>query len=223
MKHSTIQTVIWDFNGTILNDIDLSTRAINAVLRRRGLPTIDTAQQRELFCFPVSAYYTSLGFDLNTEPHADLSDEFHEGYLAGVGECGLNLGVRELLSDFEGRGIRQFVLSAAEQEMLTAWVDMLDLTNVFTGVYGLSDRLAATKAGRGEELMRTFEVDGETTLFIGDTDHDIEVARGLGCQAVAVAQGHQGRPRLENMGAEVFDTFGDLQSGLGEVLCLKTT
>ncbi|MBT3345511.1 MAG: NUDIX domain-containing protein [Gemmatimonadetes bacterium] len=211
--------MIWDFNGTILDDVDLAVGAMNAVLNRRGLPAIDAQDHKKSFGHPVSDYYSALGIDLAREDLSLLSDEFHDGYLAGVSQCRLVEGVSDLLSAFQDRGIRQFVLSAAEQTMLDAWVRMLGIEGFFTGVYGLADRLAVTKVLRGQELQAAHDVCPGSTLLIGDTDHDVEVAEALGCVPVVVALGHQGAERFEGSGARVFDSF----RRLGEELLTATT
>jgi len=209
-----IETVIWDFNGTLMDDVDLAVRSMNALLQRRDLPAIDPDAHRRLFGHPVSGYYTALGFDLGRESLSAVSDEFHEEYLSGVAECELAPGAKELLEVFQRQGIRQFVLSAAEQTLLEAWVRILRIEGYIAGVYGLPDRLAVTKVTRGEELMKAAGVCPGTAILIGDTDHDLEVAAALGCSAVIVAQGHQSGDRLSRTGACIYSSCNDLRDGL---------
>ena len=204
------EAVIWDFNGTILADVELASGSISELLRRRGLPEISPEEHREAFQFPVSKYYERLGFDLAKEPQTDVSDEFHEVYLAGVRDCALNAGVREALDHFEDAGTPQFVLSAAQEEMVVDWAEALGIQAYFKGIYGLEDRLAATKVQRGQDLIRDFGLRAPETLFVGDTDHDVEVARHLGCHPAAVLQGHQGRERFDDSECEILDSFHDL-------------
>lgn len=208
------KAVIWDFNGTIMDDVELAAGAISRLLARRGLPTIDPAAHRRVFRFPVSDYYRSLGVDLDTEHQADVSDEFHEAYLAGVPDCRLNAGVRELLDHFQQTGADQYVLSAAEEAMVISWAEGLGVSDYFRAIYGLKDRLAATKKGRARDLVRDFALDTGSTLFIGDTDHDVAVARQLGCHPVLVLQGHQDRDRARGLDCELLPTFHALLSRL---------
>lgn len=207
-------SVIWDFNGTILDDVELAAGAANEMLKRRGLPELTPRRHRELICFPIADYYRVMGFDLEEEAHQDLADEFHDLYLAGVENCGMNEGVGALLEAFRRSEARQFVLSAAEESMLKSWVDMLGVSHYFEGVYGLTDRLASGKADRGRSLVADFALDPTSTLFIGDTDHDVEVARAIGCRPVAVLQGHQTRQRIDGAHCTVVETFDDLMSQL---------
>ena len=209
-----MKSVIWDFNGTILDDVELAAGSINEVLRRRNLPTIDKAAHRRIFRFPVSDYYRSLGFDLDREEQGDISDEFHSVYQSGVESCSLNPGIPEALEYLEKRGVDQFVLSAAQEEMVVAWVRLHGIQSRFKGVYGLSDRLAVSKARRCRDLIEDFDLDPSATLFIGDTDHDVEVARAVGCRPLVVLQGHQDGSRFAGADCEIYDTFNDLVNAL---------
>lgn len=213
-KLGPFDTTIWDFNGTLIDDVDLAVRAVNVVLGRRDLPTIDVDQHRRAFGHPVGGYYAALGIDLAREDLSALSDEFHEEYLSGVDACGPIDDALELLSACRDRGCRQFVLSAAEQSMLESWVSMLGIERFLDGVYGLGDRLAATKVTRGQELARVHEICPASTLLIGDTDHDVEVASALGCRPVVVAQGHQSLERLEETGEHIWLCFREVRDAL---------
>ena len=202
--------VIWDFNGTILDDSELAASAISELLERRGLQRISTKTHRGRFGFPISEYYRKLGLDLEKENLSNISDEFHEVYLRGVDQCPLNEGVQEVLESLEEMAVRQFVLSAAEQEMVESWVKTVGVQDFFEAVYGLSDRLAVTKIDRAIDLVNTFGLPAEKTLLIGDTDHDAEVAEAIGCKAILIPVGHQTRERIEIVNCRLLDSFGDL-------------
>lgn len=202
--------VIWDFNGTIIDDVELTAASISVLLTRRGLSAIDREAHRQAFGFPVGNYYRRLGFDLSRESQSDLSDEFHEVYVAGIPDCSPNRGVRAILDHFAASGIPQFVLSAAQQEMVEAWAETLGVASYFRAIYGLEDRLAASKEQRASDLIGDFGLRPAETLYIGDTDHDIEVAEGMGCFPVAVLQGHHTCDRFDGLNCEVYRTFADL-------------
>lgn len=196
-----------------MDDVALAVRSVNRLLERRGLPELDLETYRRVFRFPVSDYYADVGIDLTSDDMSAVSDEFHEGYLAGVTACGMHKGTLPLLERYSVAGIRQYVLSAAEEGMLLEWVGMLGIGRFFDGVYGLPDRLAATKLDRGHDLVATHHLNVTRTAFIGDTDHDVEVAQALGCRPVLVACGHQDRQRLLATGAQVCGSFQVLLNG----------
>ena len=206
--------VVWDFNGTLLDDVALAAASISEVLRRRDLPVLDVAMHRRVFGFPISAYYERLGLDLSVEALTDLADEFHEAYLAGVEGCSLNDGVLGLLEHFQRSDVPQFILSAAQQSLLCSWFRVHGVEPFFQLVYGLPDRLAKTKIDRGIDLFRDQHIVPSETLFIGDTDHDVEVAEALGGHPAVVLQGHQDRARFTEATCDVFDDFHGLMSAL---------
>ena len=80
MKYSHI---VWDFNGTLLDDIMAGIDAVNVMLAQRGLATIESVDAyRELFCFPIIKYYAKLGFDFDKEDYYSvLAPEWVAMYL----------------------------------------------------------------------------------------------------------------------------------------------
>jgi len=72
--------VIWDWNGTLINDVCLVVEIMNKMLKKRNLPRIDSKIYREIFDFPVTKYYLTLGFDFSKELFEELTDEFISEY-----------------------------------------------------------------------------------------------------------------------------------------------
>ncbi|MEN6370312.1 MAG: HAD family hydrolase [Thermotogota bacterium] len=208
------QSVIWDFNGTLVDDCALAVEAINVQLARRRLAPLSLDEYRQVFGFPLADYHRKLGFDLSVETMAGLADEFHDVYLAGAPACGLHAGVRAVLERLETAGVRQFVLSAMEETTLREALRRLDIGGHFEAIYGLDHRMADSKIVRGRELLGRFRLSASETLLIGDTDHDVDVARDLGVSAVLVARGHQSGNRLRTLGVPVYETFADLERTL---------
>jgi len=207
-------TVIWDFNGTLVDDVDLALRSINTMLVRRGLAPVTRDVYRRAFGFPLADYYRKLGVDLSRETMAGLADEFHEVYLPELPACGLQVGVRVILDSVRDAGGRQFVLSALEEGALRDAVERLGIGDYFAAVYGLDHRLGDSKLVRGRELADRYGLRNESTLFVGDMDHDAEVARALGLPVALVAQGHQAPETLQVCGCRVFETFHELRTAI---------
>ena len=209
-----LQTVIWDFNGTLIDDLDLVVRSVNVQLGRRGLPSVTIERYRDVFGFPVEAYYRKIGLDLDAEAMTELSAEFFDLYASGVASCPLHAGIREALERFRDAGVRQLVLSAMEERLLLATLDRLSIAGFFKASYGLDHMRADSKVKRAGKLLRDFNVEPTTALWIGDTDHDAEVAESLGVACVLIARGHQSRARLEATRCPVYDRVADLIEAL---------
>lgn len=200
-----IDHVIWDWNGTLLNDVPHAIDTINFLLESRGLPLMSVARYREIFGFPIRRYYETLGFDLQAESFADLCDQFIDRFMAKVGECPLAPGSRELLGQIKASGRKQSVLSATEQGRLHGMMSQFGLSHYFDFVFGIADKLAVSKVERGHDLMRESGVPPGRTLLIGDTDHDLEVGNALGISVVLVTHGHQSAERLKRLHHDVID------------------
>jgi phosphoglycolate phosphatase len=202
--------IIWDWNGTLLNDLNLCIMSINTLLERRKLPLLSNQSYREVFSFPVRDYYMAIGFDFKTEEFAIPAQEFIDLYETGVSGCSLHDQAVEVLSHFRDKGCRQFVLSAMHQDMLVKTLKHNDIYHYFEGVAGLDDHYAVSKVERGRQLIARFNINREHTLMIGDTNHDSEVAHDLGIACVLVADGHQSVQRLEKTGTPVVKNLAEL-------------
>ena len=191
--------VIWDWNGTLLDDVGHAVATMNTLLAPRGLPALDLVRYRQTFGFPLRGYYEACGFDLRSEPLSELCETFVDAFMAGVYDCPLVPGSRELLHAVKRAGKTQSVLSATDQENLENMVRGFQLETVFDFVFGVDNKLGSSKIDRGHELLAASGVDRTRSILVGDTDHDLEVGRALGIPVVLVAHGHQSTARLRTV------------------------
>jgi len=205
-----MRSVIWDWNGTLLNDLDFCISTINQLLEKRGLALLDHIQYKEIFSFPVKDYYEAIGFDFSKEDFSIPAREFIDLYNNGVKNCHLHQSAKKVLDFFKKAGKRQFVLSAMKQNMLQETLDHQNILDYFEVIAGLNDHYAASKIKRGEQLIYSHQILKEKAVMIGDTIHDYEVAEKLGIACILIANGHQSKERLENTGAFIADKLEDL-------------
>jgi len=81
--YGKLGTVVWDWNGTLLNDMEACIRSMNLMLEKRRLPPIDFETYRSVFTFPVIDYYRAVGIDPVKNGHQNL-DRFRFGPEAGL-------------------------------------------------------------------------------------------------------------------------------------------
>ncbi len=203
-------TIIWDWNGTLLDDIDLCIRSINKLLVDRNLPAVKKDTYKQIFSFPVQDYYRALGFDFKKEDFSIPAHQFIDLYKSGFAGCNMQKNGVEVLQNFEERGYNQFVLSAMEHEMLEKTLKEKDISKYFTSVAGLQDHYAVSKKEQGLKLIKDYQIDKKITWLIGDTTHDFEVARELDVKCILIADGHQSKQRLLKTGAKVIDNLEQL-------------
>jgi len=195
--------IIWDWNGTLLDDLWLALEIANGMLARRGLPTMDADRYREIFDFPVERYYRIAGFDFDREPFPVLADEFISEFNRRLPECSLRDRAVETLEHLRGEGVRQMILSASRKESLVTGVEHYGVTGFFEALHGLEDHFAVSKADLARTVAGTLPVDPERVVMVGDTLHDVEVAEAIGVRCVLVGGGHQSEERLQAAGVPV--------------------
>lgn len=205
-----MHSVIWDWNGTLLNDLDFCVSIINTLLKKRDLPLLNNESYKEVFSFPVKDYYKAVGFDFGKEDFSVPAREFIDLYDNGVKNCVLHNSAFEVLNHFKTLGIRQFVLSAMKQNMLEQTLKQQNIFHFFEGVAGLNDHYATSKIERGEQLISEYNIQKHGAWIIGDTIHDFEVAENLGIQCILIADGHQSFERLQKTGGKVIGSLREL-------------
>ncbi|MBN1563511.1 MAG: HAD family hydrolase [Anaerolineae bacterium] len=190
------QHIIWDWNGTLLDDAWLCIEIMNAMLVRRGLKRMTPEEYEQVFDFPVRDYYQRLGFDFQVEPFEKVSDEFIGRYMKRLPECKLRDCTREVLAHGWRKGLNQYVLSAMKHDTLNDMVTNFKLQTFFKAVTGLNDHHAHGKSDVGRAWLDQQHLDRSTIVMIGDTVHDFEVAQTLGIDFIPIHSGHHSRERL---------------------------
>ncbi len=190
------QQIIWDWNGTLLADVEHNVRTMNVLLESASLQPITVEHHREHFQFPVIEYYRKLGFDTSPDVFQTLCDDFSTRYYDGMRQCELVADVREVLESLSALGKTQCVLSASRQEDLVDALGHFGLSDIFQYVFGIEDNMATSKPERGRDMLTLSKISLDDTVLIGDTDHDLEVGKALGIDVILVDHGHQSFERL---------------------------
>lgn len=204
------KNVVWDWNGTLLDDKYTGVRTLNCMLEKRGLETLTLEAYREVFGFPVVDFYRRVGFDLEQETLHEISVDFVETYDVFAQGLTLNPGVKQTLSVLQQMGVKQYILSALREDLLTVMVKNFGIEKYFTRLCGSDNIYAAGKIERGYRMLDSCGMVPSQTLMIGDTVHDAEVAEALGFGKLLYGGGHNSESRLREK--------GNVISGLEEVV-----
>lgn len=202
--------IIWDWNGTLFNDIELCVDLINSVLVKRNLSPLTIEKYRDIFTFPVKDYYAKAGLDLEKYNFEQLGREWMDEYQQRRFEVGLHAQAEYLLEKIKSNGIEQSILSAYKHDTLLELVEHFNLQKYFTYLTGLDHIYATSKVNLGKELMEKLNHGMHEVLLIGDTLHDFEVAQEIGADCVLIADGHQSKQKLVGCGAKVYDDLNAL-------------
>jgi phosphoglycolate phosphatase len=206
--------IIWDWNGTLLDDTDFCRKIINRILIQNKLPALSLSKYRQIFTFPVQDYYQSAGLDFSKTSFEILGKDFIDEYESKKLTCSLHDNVVEILSAVKEEGIGQSVLSAYLHENLISILDHYKLTQYFDNISGLDNIYAGSKTHLGLKLIKDLDVNKNEVLLIGDTLHDAEVAKAIGVNCILIADGHQAKEKLYSNGNLVLRDLVGLKSYL---------
>ncbi len=204
-------TIIWDWNGTLLNDVSICIKAMNKLLNERGISPLTENRYRDVFTFPVRDYYEQIGFDFSVEEFDTPALKFIEYYQNFLPMAGLFPEVDAVLRQLKNNSINQYILSAMEHNSLLLSVRSLGIEKYFTAIAGIDNHFAKSKINRGIKLIDDMNIDRSKTLMVGDTLHDMEVAEALGINCVLVSQGHQTAKRLKVNRNIVINSLSELE------------
>ena len=207
-----LKHIIWDWNGTMLDDRWLTIAAMNIVLARRNMAELTEDRYLQLFTFPVIEYYRRLGFDFDKEPFSVSGSEFINEYNARAFEPQLHDGIIDLIAELNENGVSHSILSASSQKILNKLAKHHNINHYFIAVLGQDNHYAYGKIETGKMWINKLGIAPKNTLFIGDTEHDLEVANAIGSHCALLSWGHSSTERLENRGINVFDAMSDLKS-----------
>ncbi|MEU8875655.1 HAD family hydrolase [Streptomyces javensis] len=209
MGKNHVTHLVWDWNGTLLHDIDAVISATNASFQEIGLPPITLERYRDLYCVPVPRFYERLMGRLPSDEEWAVMDEaFHRHYWELAETSGLAIGARQLLTEWQEAGLTQSLCSLAPHEYLLPLVRTHGIERHFVRVDG---RTGQSNTGKAEQMMRHIAalegVPPQRMVVIGDALDDAVAARHVGARAVLYTGGSHSRASLEAAGAPVVDTL----------------
>jgi len=208
---NNIKHIIWDWNGTLLNDGWLFVKIMNHVLEKRGLKKITVKKYREIFCFPLESFYIKMGFDFKKESFEKSSLDFISLYSKHKNDADLYPGAKSLLFKLNKLGIKNYLLSAQNQQTLIAQVKFYKLFDFFDLIVGTDNLHARGKDVMAKKLINKIAPHNDQVLMIGDTNLDINISKKINCNAIGVAYGHQHIKRFEdNKNLKIVSDFNQL-------------
>jgi phosphoglycolate phosphatase len=200
-----IRNIIFDWSGTLVDDLPAVWRASNHVFTQAGVAELSLEQFRTEFQLPFDGFYQRHTPDV---PMDRLEEWFHSRFRE-VQESVVGLPhAREFLELCRRQGIRTFLLSAvhpdhfAVQSAATGFGGFID--HPYIGVWD--------KRRKIHEILAEHALDPAHTLFIGDMQHDIDTAKHGGLHSVAVLTGYNGLEQLRLSGPDlIVEHLGELR------------
>lgn len=199
--------IVWDWNGTLFNDVDLCVNCINRLLVSEDLKPLESLNHyRSVFGFPIQEYYKRAGFDFTKTPYDILAHRYMQDYQDKSYECKLFDDVVDTFKKASELGIKQVILSASKKDYLMDQINLFNILESIDSIWGIEDIYAHSKQELAQRFFETCGKDDEI-WFVGDSTHDFEVASSIGANCILVTTGHQSRERLETVNVPVVDSL----------------
>lgn len=192
--------VLWDWNGTLLDDTQAALNTLNIMLARRGVKPIEMGFFRDHFAFPCRPFYDMIGMHVEDEAWDALAQEYHDLYAEQP--KALNREAIAALEKVKASGAKQAIISALRQDLLDEVTARMGVARYMECIYGVDNLDGASKLDRALELMNHISLQvGEQldVVLIGDALHDKEVADALKVRCVLCGQGSHASWRLREV------------------------
>ena len=178
------RNLIFDWSGTLVDDLGPVIEATNAVFERYHLPPFDRDRFRREFRLPYSEFYAEFLPDI---PLAELEVHFRPAFSSAKSPVTVLPHAREKLEWCTHHGIRAFVLTSMDTQAFERQMDDFQLRHHFEATYsGIID-----KRDMIHEIIERHRLKPQETAFVGDMTHDVETARHGGLSSIAVLTGYQ--------------------------------
>lgn len=203
--------VVWDWNGTLLDDIGASLKSVNDMLDMRGMEHIDIDFYKECICTPIKGFYDRV-FDMDNEDYSVIIKQYNEGYLHHLKNCGLTKGAVEALEYFKKCGTKQIIVSSSNNDQLIMNAEKYGVTQYLDAILGSGDYFAGSKIERAAEYLAKNNPQNGRILVVGDLVHDAEMAKKIGADCVLLTSGHEHPDRLKASNVMLIDDLLQLKN-----------
>lgn len=196
--------LVWDWNGTLLDDIDLVVRATNAAFASVGGPVVTVEEHRRDFRRPINDYYTGvLGRPVSDAEFVLLDRVFHQSYRDSLATVALAKDAREAMASWSGT-----------QSLLSMWFhhELVPVVRGFGLEFARVDGLTGNLGGgyKVEHLkahLAELALNGTEVVLIGDSVDDADAALSVGARCVLYSGGFTHVDNLRTCGVPVAGTL----------------
>jgi phosphoglycolate phosphatase-like HAD superfamily hydrolase len=211
VRSEQVRHVVWDWNGTILDDNDAVVAAVNTVCAAFGRAPIDLAYLRSIYRRPLLDCYSELlNRQLSSADWADIDRGYHAAYRALLPTTQLTRGIPDELRRWQAGGRTQSLLSMWFHDELIELVTRHGLADLFARIDGLRvDVGGHGKAGHLVEHLAALRMDPADVLVVGDVLDDAVAAEAAGARCVLVTTGVTDRATLLASGVPVVDSIAE--------------
>jgi len=193
MDCKAIESIIWDWNGTILNDVDNNINAVNMILQKRNLAVITKEEYRRKIKIPIKQFYNDIGLEINDpETYNLITNDYWKYYNMGYkNNTKINDGMENILIKLKENDINNYLLSATQHDKLIKQVKDKGMEIYFKDIIGNNNYEVKSKLEKAKELIKNENIKVNNTILIGDLISDYELAEELRIKCILYSNGHQ--------------------------------
>ncbi|MCM8612203.1 HAD-IA family hydrolase [Accumulibacter sp.] len=183
------ELLVFDWDGTLLDSAAAIVEAITAACGDLGLPPPPAERARHVIGMGLHEALRHALPELPESRYPQLVERYRHHYLARDHELQLFAGVAELIAELSAGGFLLAVATGKSRLGLDRALRHSGLGPFFHASRCADECFSKPHPQMLEELLDELAVAGERALMIGDTTHDLQMARNAGVAALAVAYG----------------------------------
>lgn len=205
-----MQHIIWDWNGTLLNDLPIIIDAVNDTVDEVGLRRITLDDYRSYYTRPVKKFYDSIaGEEIEHDLWKKIDHLFHVRYEELLGQAALAAGAHDVLTNLDQGPNSQSLLSMAPNAGLQDALHQFGVRRYFEIAQGNTGPPGGFKDEHLAEHLRRVGLDPGAVTMIGDTVDDAHAAMANDIDIVLYDDGSHHRHDLEALGVPVAESLAD--------------
>ena len=200
--NAAIKFIVWDWNGTLIEDTPLNVACFNRILSHSGKKKIDTHGYQSTFEVPIEKLYFNNGFSEEEVARDKIAHQnlYHDAYDEGILSVGFRKDAREILQETHQRNIRHIILSNHLVPSIEDHLHRLNAKSFFWNILAHENRETQRgwhpKGERLKTLMRDHGLRPENGIVVGDTPEETHIARETGLTSIAITGGFATKERL---------------------------
>lgn len=206
---------VFDWDGTLMDSTAAITRAIQAACREVGVPEPAPAQAAYVIGLGLADALRRVAPTLRPADYDRVAQAYRRHYFAHADELVLFDGIEALLRELRARGKRLAVATGKSRAGLELALEQSGLRGLFDATRTADETASKPHPRMLRELLAELAADADSTLMIGDTTHDLQMALNAGTPAVGVAYGaHRADELLRLQPLCVADSVAELREFL---------
>ena len=195
-RRSSFDLIVFDWDGTLMDSAAAIVASLQGACRDLDFPVPGDEQARYIIGLGLHDALSHILPGLDASQYPRVVDRYRHHFLALDGGTALFPGIAEVVADLHGAGYQLAIATGKSRRGLARALDATGLVSFFHASRCADEGHTKPHPGMLQEVMRELAARSDRTLMIGDTTHDLEMARAAGVAALGVGYGAHARDAL---------------------------